>query len=72
MINGYRGKRLMPGLRIWIGDDGYFQGYRTLGVGKRRSGEAAHHPGLVGFGVLTLLSTLIAGWIMLPPNFKLF
>jgi hypothetical protein len=26
----------------------------------------------VGFGVLTLLSTLIAGWIMLPPDFKLF
>jgi hypothetical protein len=26
----------------------------------------------VGFGVLILLSTLIAGWIMLPPNFKLF
>ena len=25
----------------------------------------------VGFGVLTLLSTLIASWIMLP-NFKLF
>jgi hypothetical protein len=25
----------------------------------------------VGFGVLTLLSTLIAGWIMLPADFKL-
>ena len=26
----------------------------------------------VGFGVLTVLSTLIAGWIMLPHDFKLF
>jgi hypothetical protein len=26
----------------------------------------------VGFGILTLLFTLIAGWIMLPPDFKLF
>jgi Na+/H+ antiporter NhaD/arsenite permease-like protein len=26
----------------------------------------------VGFGVVALLSTVIAAWIMLPPDFRLF
>ena len=26
----------------------------------------------LGFGVFVLLSTLIAAWIMLPPDFRLF
>jgi hypothetical protein len=62
----------MPGLRGRIKGNGNFQGYRTLGVGKRRSCQAAHHPDLGGVRRSHPLSTLIAGWIMLPPDFKLF